>query len=188
MEVRVQSVKFDAAAKLIDFAKKKVGKLGRFFDGIIAADVTMSLTQDYDNKKVAIRLEIPGYDLMTEKQSATFEKAIVECVDVLKVQIKKTKEKMCPINCKKHTHFFLYSYFLCYSPLSLRQIHTFWYSHVVFTLESTALVSEVNIFRIGITIKNFITHAHFRGITVKLVTKLRMGGEHANSSAKLGNF
>ncbi len=94
MEVRVQSVKFDAAAKLIDFAKKKVGKLGRFFDGIIAADVTMSLTQDYDNKKVAIRLEIPGYDLMTEKQSATFEKAIVECVDVLKVQIKKTKEKM----------------------------------------------------------------------------------------------
>ncbi len=77
MEVRVQSVKFDAAAKLIDFAKKKVGKLGRFFDGIIAADVTMSLTQDYDNKKVAIRLEIPGYDLMTEKQSATFEKAIV---------------------------------------------------------------------------------------------------------------
>ncbi|MDR3350197.1 MAG: ribosome-associated translation inhibitor RaiA [Prevotellaceae bacterium] len=94
MEVRVQSVKFDAAQKLIDFTIKKVAKLGRFFDGIIAAEVTMSLTPDHDNKKVAVRLEIPGYDLRTEKQCRTFEEAVRQCVDVLKIQLKKTKEKM----------------------------------------------------------------------------------------------
>jgi putative sigma-54 modulation protein len=94
MEVRVQSVKFDADSKLIDFAIKKVSKLDRFFDGIIAAEVTMNLTPDHDNKKVSVRLEIPGYDLHTEKQCKTFEEAVRQCVDVLKIQLKKTKEKM----------------------------------------------------------------------------------------------
>jgi ribosomal subunit interface protein len=94
MEVRVQSVKFDADSKLVAYVTKKVSKLDRFFDNIIAAEVTMSLTSDYDNKKVAIRLEIPGYDLHAERQSATFEKAVLQCVDVLKIQLKKTKEKM----------------------------------------------------------------------------------------------
>jgi putative sigma-54 modulation protein len=94
MEVRVQSVKFDADVKLVDFAIKKVSKLDRFFDGIIAADVTMSLIQDHENKKVVVRLEVPGYDLMAEKHAKTFEDAIIHCVDVLKIQIKKTKEKM----------------------------------------------------------------------------------------------
>jgi putative sigma-54 modulation protein len=94
MEVRVQSVKFDADSKLVDFATKKVKKLDRFFDGIISAEVTMSLTPDHDNKKVAVHLEIPGYDLRTEKQCRTFEEAVRQCVDVLKIQLKKTKEKM----------------------------------------------------------------------------------------------
>ncbi|MDR3133487.1 MAG: ribosome-associated translation inhibitor RaiA [Prevotellaceae bacterium] len=94
MEVRVQSVKFDADHKLIEFTVKKVAKLDRFFDGIIAAEVTMNLTPDHENKKVAVRLEIPGYDLRSEKQCRTFEEAVRQCVDVLKIQLKKTKEKM----------------------------------------------------------------------------------------------
>jgi putative sigma-54 modulation protein len=94
MDVRVQSVKFDADSKLVAFAIKKVSKLNRFFDGIIAAEVTMSLTPDHDNKKVAIRLEIPGYDVRSERQCRTFEEAVRQCVDVLKIQLKKTKEKM----------------------------------------------------------------------------------------------
>ena len=94
MEVRVQSVKFDADSKLIDFATQKLEKLDRFFDGIIAADVTMSLTPDHANKKVSVRLEIPGHDLHVEKHAATFEEAIRQSVDILKTQITKTKEKM----------------------------------------------------------------------------------------------
>jgi len=94
MEVRVQSVKFDADNKLVDYAVKKVEKLDRFFDGIIAAEVTMSLTPDYDNKKVSIRLEIPGHDLLVDRHCKTFEEAIIQCVDALKIQVQKTKEKM----------------------------------------------------------------------------------------------
>jgi putative sigma-54 modulation protein len=94
MDVRVQSVKFDADSKLVAFAIKKVSKLNRFFDGIIAAEITMSLTPDHDNKKIAVRLEIPGYDVRSERQCRTFEEAIRQSVDVLKIQLKKTKEKM----------------------------------------------------------------------------------------------
>jgi putative sigma-54 modulation protein len=94
MEIRIQSVKFDADAKLTDFVNKKVRKLEHFFDGIIAADVVLSLTPDHENKKVSIRLEVPGYDLMADRQASSFETAVVDCVDVLKIQIKKMKEKM----------------------------------------------------------------------------------------------
>ena len=94
MEIRIQSVKFDADQKLIDFVNKKVIKLARFFDNIILAEVTLSLTSDHDNKKVHIRLDIPGGDLLIERNAKTFEKALRECVDILKQQLKKTKEKM----------------------------------------------------------------------------------------------
>jgi putative sigma-54 modulation protein len=94
MEIRIQSVKFDADVKLTEYINKKVAKLDRFFDGIIAAEVSLSLTSDHENKKVAIRLEIPGYDVMAERHANKFEAAVVTCVDVLKTQHKKTKEKM----------------------------------------------------------------------------------------------
>ena len=35
MEIRVQSVKFDADQKLLDFIDKKVGKISKFYDAIV---------------------------------------------------------------------------------------------------------------------------------------------------------
>ena len=95
MEIRIQSVKFDADVKLTNYINRKVGKLSRFLEGrIIAADVTLGLTPDPANKKVSIQLEIPGHDLRAERHSDTFEASIVECVDALKIQISKLKGKM----------------------------------------------------------------------------------------------
>ena len=37
MKINVQSIKFDADQKLLDFIDKKVGKLEKFFDNIIAS-------------------------------------------------------------------------------------------------------------------------------------------------------
>ena len=94
MEIRIQSVKFDADQKLVDFVNKKVIKLKRFFDNIILAEVVLSFTPDHDNKKVHIRLNIPGNELVIDRNAKTFEKAVRECVNILKQQLKKTKEKM----------------------------------------------------------------------------------------------
>ena len=43
MKINVQSIKFDADQKLLDFIDKKVGKLEKFFDNIISC---FSVTRD----------------------------------------------------------------------------------------------------------------------------------------------
>lgn len=93
MEIRVQSVKFNADQKLLDFIDKKVGKLSRFFDDVIRTEVVLSLLPDVDNKNVKIKVMIPGNDLVVEKNAATFEDAVVDCVAILKDQLVRAKEK-----------------------------------------------------------------------------------------------
>jgi ribosomal subunit interface protein len=93
MEIRIQSLKFDADQKLLTYIEKKVAKLSKFFDGIVGAEVFLSLLPDVDNKHVKIRLEIPGNDVVVDRHSKKFEKAVRDCVDVLKEQLKKVKEK-----------------------------------------------------------------------------------------------
>ena len=86
MDIRVQSVKFDADVKLLEFIDKKVGKLDKFYEEIIDAEVTLTLLPDTANKCVKIRVNMPGKDLFIEKNASTFEDAVVDCVDVLKEQ------------------------------------------------------------------------------------------------------
>ena len=93
MDIRIQSVKFDADAKLLAFVEKKVVKLEKFFDGFLNAEVTLSLLPDNLNKEVKIRLQVPGDDIYVSRNSKTFEDATVECVDILKAQLVKLKEK-----------------------------------------------------------------------------------------------
>ena len=94
MEIRVQSVKFDAGQKLLDFVDKKLAKLPKFHDGITSVEVTMSLVPEHDNKNVKVHVRIPGNDLVIERNAKTFEDAIVDCVDILKDKLVRAKEKM----------------------------------------------------------------------------------------------
>lgn len=95
MNVKIQSIKFDADKKLIDFINNKVAKLDRFYDNILSAEVFLRLenSQDLENKIAEIRLDIPGNDLFAERKCKTFEESIDECVDALKRQVDKHKEK-----------------------------------------------------------------------------------------------
>ena len=47
MKINVQSIKFDADQKLLDFIDKKVGKLEKFFDNIISCDVALTVQPDH---------------------------------------------------------------------------------------------------------------------------------------------
>ncbi len=92
MKINVQSIKFDADHKLLEFIDKKVGKLSKFFDNIVSCDVNLTLQPDH-KKSVKILLGIPGDDIVIERTADTFEDAVVDCVDVLQDQIIKIKEK-----------------------------------------------------------------------------------------------
>jgi putative sigma-54 modulation protein len=93
MDIRIQSLKFNADKKLIEFIEKKLSKLPKYNDQIINAEVVLSLLPEPDNKNVKIMLNIPGNDLLVERNADKFEDATVDCVAVLKDLLVKVKEK-----------------------------------------------------------------------------------------------
>lgn len=96
MEIRIQDVHFDATEALKSFIQKKVSKLEQYYDGIIAAEVTLKVVKPETaaNKEAQIRLVVAGQDLFASKTSGTFEEAIDGNVDALQKQLIKFKEKI----------------------------------------------------------------------------------------------
>ncbi len=95
MNIKIQTVHFDADKKLVDLTRKKIEKLMKFYDGIVGAEVIFRLdkNQNEENKIAEIKLEIPGNDLFAKRQCKSFERAVDEVNDALKKQITKHKEK-----------------------------------------------------------------------------------------------
>ena len=95
MNVQIQSVKFDASSKLIEFIEKKLAKLDRVAEEATGVDVVLKLEKDDEkgNKIAVITLRMPGGDIRVEEQAHTFEEAIDAAKDVLKRQIEKRKDK-----------------------------------------------------------------------------------------------
>lgn len=96
MDIRIQSVNFNAEPELIDFVNRKVEKLNQFFNGIVAAEVYLRAENvtGTENKFAEIRLLIPGNDVVAKKQSASFENSVDQVVEALSRQLKKRKEKV----------------------------------------------------------------------------------------------
>ena len=93
MNTIINSEKFRADEKLEKFINEKVAKLDRMIDSAVKCEVTLKVDKpESDNNKIAeIRLNVPGKDLFVTKQADTFEQAVAEGVDTLKVQIEKYK-------------------------------------------------------------------------------------------------
>lgn len=95
MEIQIQSVHFDADAKLLEFIDKRLQKLGTFYDRIISADVILRLekTGQVQDKIAELKLNVPGSVLIAKETCKTFEEAIDAGSEALKRQIIKYKEK-----------------------------------------------------------------------------------------------
>ena len=95
MNVQIQSVKFDADKKLIEFVENKMSKLERFTDRATGAEVILKLDKDFEkgNKVATITLHMPGEDLVACHQSKDFEESVDEAIDALKRQLDKFKAK-----------------------------------------------------------------------------------------------
>lgn len=95
MEITINAVKFKADDKLVEFIEKKVQKIETLLSQAIKVEVALNVDKEHDiNNKIAdIRVIIPNYDLFASKQCDTFEEAVGMCVDAIKKQIEKLKEK-----------------------------------------------------------------------------------------------
>lgn len=96
MNVQIQSVKFDADRKLNDFIQEKLNKLDRFVDNALGAEVILKIDKDdeHGNKTATINIDIPGNNLVAERRGKSFEEAVDLCIDALKAQIEKRKDKV----------------------------------------------------------------------------------------------
>ena len=95
MNIVINAVKFKADPKLEKFVADKVSKLERLVDNATKCEVFLKVDKpESDNNKIAeISLPLPGQPLFNSKQANTFEEAVSECVDTMKVQIDKYKER-----------------------------------------------------------------------------------------------
>lgn len=88
MEIKIKSLKFDAGEKLCSFVEKKVSRLSKFYAGAEpVAEVTLILEKD---SKVA---KLHAADQIVERSADTFENAITACVDAMKENLTRAKEK-----------------------------------------------------------------------------------------------
>jgi putative sigma-54 modulation protein len=97
MEVKINTVHFNADPRLVEFINKKVGKLETFFDGIVSAEVTLKVQKpEANNNKVAeLKISVPVKgNLFAKKQADTFEEAIDLVIDAVRKQMGKFKEKL----------------------------------------------------------------------------------------------
>lgn len=95
MDIKIHSIHFDADKKLIDFINNKVKKLIQFYDNIIGVEVFLRLEKDQgaENKLAEIRLDIPGNDVFAKKKTKSFEESVDNCIEAIKRQLTKFKEK-----------------------------------------------------------------------------------------------
>lgn len=95
MDLKVHSIHFKADQKLIDFVNEKVEKLQLFFDHIIVGEIFLRLDKnsEKENKVAEVKIMMPGKELFAKKQCKTFEESVDLCVDALRTQVKKHKEK-----------------------------------------------------------------------------------------------
>ena len=95
MEIKIQSIHFDATEKLQAFIEKKVAKLEKTYEDIQKVEVRLKVVKPAtaQNKEVGLTVTVPGTTLYVEKVSDTFEESVDLGVDSMRVQLQKFKEK-----------------------------------------------------------------------------------------------
>ena len=93
MEVKVQSIHFDATEKLQAFIEKKTAKLEKSFEDIQKVEVQLKVVKPATalNKETSMTVSVPGNTLFVEKTCDTFEEGIDLCIDAMRVQLASQK-------------------------------------------------------------------------------------------------
>ncbi|MGK4569313.1 ribosome hibernation-promoting factor, HPF/YfiA family [Flavobacterium sp. 3HN19-14] len=96
MKVEVHAVNFNVDGKLVDFINQRLGKLEKYYDKVVAADVYLKVekTSEKENKVAELKIHVPGDDLLVKKQCKSFEEAVEQAAESLERLLVKRKEKI----------------------------------------------------------------------------------------------
>jgi putative sigma-54 modulation protein len=96
MNVNIQTVRFSADAKLIEYVKRKLQKINTFHDRVTRVEVYLKLDNVVHNIKdkiAEIRVQVPRYQFFVKASSKSFEESFDNALDSLVNQLKRKKEK-----------------------------------------------------------------------------------------------
>lgn len=96
MNVNIQTVRFDADSRLIDYVNRKLQKLDTFHDRIIKVSVFLKLdnvVHTIKDKVAEIRIHVPRHEFFVKATSKSFEGSFDNAFDSIVNQIKRKKEK-----------------------------------------------------------------------------------------------
>lgn len=96
MNVNIQTVRFDADQKLIEYVNRKLQKLTSFNDRIIQVKVFLKLdnvVHAIKDKVAEIRVHIPRHNFFVKSTSKSFEESFDDAIDSLVTQMKRNKER-----------------------------------------------------------------------------------------------
>lgn len=96
MNVNIQTVRFNADSKLIEYVSKKLQKINTFHDRIIKIDVFLKLdnvVHTIKDKIAEIRVQVPRHQFFVKASSKSFEESFEAALESLVNQIKRQKQK-----------------------------------------------------------------------------------------------
>ncbi len=96
MEIRIQTIHFDASQQLEEYVQKKVSKLEKYHEGILSVEVVLKVVkpETANNKESSVKVIVAGQDFYADKICDSFEESIAECMEALEKQLLKSKEKL----------------------------------------------------------------------------------------------
>lgn len=95
MDIQITARHFRAREEVKQHARDAVGKLARFYDGIVSADVILSYERTVNSVKTAeINLHVYGTTLTGKGKSEEYSKSIEMAIVKLEVQLEKYKARM----------------------------------------------------------------------------------------------
>lgn len=93
----IQSINFEATDRLEGFIRNKVGKISSVHDRITDTQVYLkvekSKSKEQGNKVVEMKVLAPNVTIHASEQCRTFEEATDLCIDQVRRQLIKFKEK-----------------------------------------------------------------------------------------------
>ncbi len=94
MHIQITARQFQASDRLNEYARKKIERLSRYYDGITGIQVIMSKDGQPETKSVEMNASVHRQQLVAKADGKTHEEAVDECVDRLKRQVVRYKDKL----------------------------------------------------------------------------------------------
>ncbi|MGA9116714.1 MAG: ribosome-associated translation inhibitor RaiA [Bacteroidota bacterium] len=95
MDIQLTARRFHARSDLKARAVEAVRKLGKFYDGIVSADIILSYERGLNSLKTAeINLRVHGTLLSARQKSEDYMKSVDAAVEKLSVRLQKYKARL----------------------------------------------------------------------------------------------